>query len=342
MDRPLTAAAAAGRAPDPAVGLCTGCVHAARVESARGSVFWRCGLSATDDAFAKYPRLPVLHCSGYQMRAPGSTLPERRVSARPPTEVSENKIHEDTVAREFGFRGALVPGVTLYAWMTHPVVAALGADWLARGTFRARFAKPVYFGESVVVQADVTARTVDAVTIDTRVVNSAGVVCATATMGLAAQGAPVPDVAGYPARPLPTERPVVSREVLAARLVLGTPELALDTGTARAFLERVSESLPLYHTGPDAPAHPGLYLSEANRALTRNVIVSPWIHVESEGRHLSVLHVGERVETRARVADLLERKGHQFVELDLLLLAEGTRPVAQVRHVAIYQVRRAS
>lgn len=48
------------------VGLCADCVHARRMESDRGSVFWRCELSATDPRFPKYPRLPVLECDGYK------------------------------------------------------------------------------------------------------------------------------------------------------------------------------------------------------------------------------------------------------------------------------------
>ena len=269
----------------------------------------------------------------------GSVFPEHTVSATMPAEATENKIHEDGVARTFGFRGALVPGVTLYAWMTHPVVAALGADWLERGTFAARFTKAVYFGEPATVRARLRSDGADSAAIETSVVDAAGVVCATATMTLApCPGAPVPDIASYPGAPLPDERPRVSREVLAVTPVLGTPVLALDTDTASAFLERVRETLPLY-SGPRARAHPGLYLQEANRALSRNVVVSPWVHVESEGRHLGALFVGERLETRGRVARLFERKGHQLVELDLLLLADGTRPVAHVRHVAIYQLR---
>jgi hypothetical protein len=50
-------------APDP--GLCRSCVHARAVRSARGSVFWLCGLSERDARFAKYPRLPVYACAGY-------------------------------------------------------------------------------------------------------------------------------------------------------------------------------------------------------------------------------------------------------------------------------------
>lgn len=74
----------------------------------------------------------------------GAVLPEHRVSATMPADAVENKIHEHALARQLGFRGGLVPGVTVYAWMTHPVVAALGPAWLERGTFSARFARPVY------------------------------------------------------------------------------------------------------------------------------------------------------------------------------------------------------
>jgi hypothetical protein len=54
--------------PDP--GLCATCGEGRRVESARGSEFWLCARAARDPAFAKYPRLPVLRCPGYQPASP--------------------------------------------------------------------------------------------------------------------------------------------------------------------------------------------------------------------------------------------------------------------------------
>jgi hypothetical protein len=54
--------------PDPGrtePGLCGTCQHARRIESDRGSIFIMCELSFEDSQFAKYPRLPVLVCSGY-------------------------------------------------------------------------------------------------------------------------------------------------------------------------------------------------------------------------------------------------------------------------------------
>jgi hypothetical protein len=46
-------------------GLCKTCVFARVVESAKGSQFWLCLRSETDERFRKYPALPVLRCEGY-------------------------------------------------------------------------------------------------------------------------------------------------------------------------------------------------------------------------------------------------------------------------------------
>jgi hypothetical protein len=47
-------------------GLCGHCRHARRIDSASGSAFIQCQLSAADPRFAKWPRLPVLSCAGHE------------------------------------------------------------------------------------------------------------------------------------------------------------------------------------------------------------------------------------------------------------------------------------
>lgn len=49
------------------IGLCATCRHARRVPTPRAT-YWRCGLSAGDPRFDKYPRLPVLRCGGYERK----------------------------------------------------------------------------------------------------------------------------------------------------------------------------------------------------------------------------------------------------------------------------------
>jgi hypothetical protein len=60
--------------PDPPIGpgLCRTCSHAHRIESARGSTFWRCRLSETDARFPRYPALPVLACTGHEPMEPST------------------------------------------------------------------------------------------------------------------------------------------------------------------------------------------------------------------------------------------------------------------------------
>ena len=46
-------------------GLCKDCRHCKLIESDKGSKFLLCQLSKVDPRFAKYPRLPVMQCTGY-------------------------------------------------------------------------------------------------------------------------------------------------------------------------------------------------------------------------------------------------------------------------------------
>ena len=47
-------------------GLCARCRLVRIIRSDRGSVFYLCRRSATDPAYAQYPRLPVRVCRGYE------------------------------------------------------------------------------------------------------------------------------------------------------------------------------------------------------------------------------------------------------------------------------------
>jgi hypothetical protein len=103
-----------------------------------------------------------------------------RVTAHNTSKQSENKIHDDTVARRFGFSGGLVPGVDVFAYMTHLPVEKWGRDFLERGLIEARFVKPVYDGEI----AELTGNESGGVlSIE---VHSRGGLCATGTASLPA------------------------------------------------------------------------------------------------------------------------------------------------------------
>ncbi|MCY0987098.1 hypothetical protein OV203_08185 [Nannocystis sp. ILAH1] len=64
-------------AVSPAPGLCARCVSGRRIDSAKGSTFWRCAEHDRDPSWPKYPRLPVLRCSRFVAgEVPAGPAPE--------------------------------------------------------------------------------------------------------------------------------------------------------------------------------------------------------------------------------------------------------------------------
>ena len=271
---------------------------------------------------------------------PGQALPLYTVRANNTSTASENKIHDDSVARQYGFSGGLVPGVDVYAYMTHPVVHALGRDWLERGQMSARFLKPFYEGDEVRVNAIVTRASSDAITVDLEATNAQGELCATGTAALPAAPDPAPAVEDFPTAPLPATRPPASEEALRATPTLGTIEDTFESADkAAGYLKDIGETLDLYR-GPPAAAHPGYIIRFANSSLARNVLLGPWIHVSSEVTNFSSVAHGDTLTARGKVLDAFERKGHRFVDMDVLIVANATKPVTRIHHTAIYEVRK--
>jgi hypothetical protein len=147
-----------------------------------------------------------------------------------------------------------------------------------------------------------------------------------------------PNPASYPVAPLPDERPPASPDALRVE-ALGTLEYGFHADKIAAYLDEVRETSPVYASA--RVAHPGWLIAMANYILSHNVRLGPWIHVETSATHFSTVADGERVAVRGKVASLFEKKGHKFVDLDLLWVAEDERPVLTARHTAIYEPRRA-
>ena len=61
--------------PADRIGLCARCTQAHLVRTPR-STFWLCGRARADSRYARYPRLPVLACPGFDALPPGQTVTE--------------------------------------------------------------------------------------------------------------------------------------------------------------------------------------------------------------------------------------------------------------------------
>ncbi len=252
------------------------------------------------------------------------------VSAYNTAKESENKMHDDTVAKRFGFNGGLVPGVDVMAYMMHLPVKKWGRAFLERGLIEARFVKPVYDGENAVVSGEEN----DGVL--TIAVESRGQVCATGSASLPASAPPVAAADFTETAPVAERKPVDVTSYVAGQW-LGTAPRAWAGDAASGYLTDVRESDPIY--ARERLGHPGLLQRVMNRVLVDNAVLGPWIHVGSRMQLLAAARSGDELTARAKVTGNYEKKGHRFVELDAMIVANGTIPVAHCQHTAIYQPR---
>jgi acyl dehydratase len=247
---------------------------------------------------------------------------------------SENKMHDDTVAKQFGFAGGLVAGVEVFAYMAHLPLARWGRAFLERGCMEGRFIKPIYDGEPAIangVESD------DG--LDLRI-ESQGNVCGT---GRATLPAAIPSVSidDYKVATPPEEsqRPPIGASSYAKGSWLGIRPNTVTSEIHTQYLRDIHEEESIY--ARERIIHPGILLRCANWALMQNVRLGPWIHVGSTLQHLRPAVVGDTLTIRAKVVDNADRKGHKFVDLDALIIANDTTPIARVLHTAIYAPRQA-
>ena len=259
-----------------------------------------------------------------------SRLEAYSVQAYNTAKQSENKMHDDTVAKRFGFSGGLVPGVDVMAYMMHLPVKKWGRAFLERGLIEARFIKPVYDGETIYVTGEEDGGVL-AIAVESR-----GQLCASGTASLPGS-VPHVSIADFNATPPVKQRAPVDAASYQLGKWLGTVPRAWAGDAAAEYLADVRETDPIYRR--EGLAHPGVLQRVMNKVLVDNAILGPWIHVGSKMQLLATARAGAELAARAKVTGNYEKKGHRFVELDALVVANGRTPVAHCQHIAIYQPR---
>lgn len=108
----------------------------------------------------------------------GSTIGPIQIRPYNSAAASKGSIHDDEKAREMGYRGGFVPGVTVLGYMTRLLKEAFGPVALADFTYSGRLRRPVYEGGDVSVEGTITSRTneggVERVSVEMRVLNPDG------------------------------------------------------------------------------------------------------------------------------------------------------------------------
>ena len=86
-------------------------------------------------------------------------------------------------------------------------------------------------------------------------------------------------------------------------------------------------------------AHPVIIARTGNWALNHNVVLGPWMHVGTKLQHFAAAHIDDELSVRARVIGNYDHKGHRFVDVDVLVLANRASPIARIAHTAIWLPR---
>ena len=256
-------------------------------------------------------------------------MSQYRVTARNFAASSENKIHSDEMARKFGFRGALVPGVAVYGHLTYPLVNALGEQWLSHSVSDVRLLKPTYDGEAVAVDCEESSG-------EYRVTSHSplGELTAVLTSQLP-DALPAPeDFALLEGNYKDPTRVEIAWENVEPLRPFAPWTFELSEAENTEYTKQVNDPLPLYRQGA---VHPHLLLSLANTALTHEYIMPTWIHVGSETRHRQLLKVGDTITIRAVPLEKWQKKGHEFIRL-WVTYWRGDELTTDILHTAIFKV----
>jgi len=238
----------------------------------------------------------------------GDDTPQRwTVVARNLVEHAGNRIHTDEGAREQGFPAALVAGVTTYAYLTHPVVAAWGADWLAHGGGEVRFRGPVFATRSI----DCVPRIGANGAVDVEAVDPTEDRNPRATLAVVRDSGP-------PAAPRDGD-------------ALESRQYVLDGYYGDEYGARAGDDLALYQH--DGIVHPAVWPAIANNIFSTDLVRGSWIHTRSIVRHHGIAPRGATVDVHAVVVDRFVRHGERVVA-DVRIEHDG-RPIATLEHEAI-------
>lgn len=269
-----------------------------------------------------------------------ATVAERKLTAFLDGEDSptiSNPIHSTEVAAQYGYRGALVGGVTVYGWLTPVIVEALGERWLTDGWADVRFRRPVFPGDELTARAEL--RT-DALAV-IAMVNQEGV---SAIEGEAGVGhAPWLDDLQLPVRRLAEERPD------------DLPPLTLDSAPigkdlrpmpvpwtledAQAWATDKQRDTSARWTGPEAIAHPSWLAARMTPLIHHSYNYGPAIHTRTQVQHVAPAKVGQQFTVAGHFLKAYEEKGHHVAVVDGVILDEAGVEVARLRHTTIFRIR---
>ncbi len=252
---------------------------------------------------------------------------------------SSNQIHSDEVAQAYGFKGGLVPGVTVSSYLMHPAVLAWGRRWLERGNAHIVVGKPLYDGYQFEVElSDVTDNSYRATLTDQEETQ-----CATAYLRIVDDLPEAPTMRGDPILERDQEILPATREEMERLRDKGMFALRArwdDTNNMSTYLKD-PDAMPQAHRFDGGALANGAYLlGMTNWVLAGNAYMNPWIHLQTDSQNYGAVENGTDLVVECDIQDLFEKKGHEFVDLNVAVYAKDTaQPLMTALLRAIYKLR---
>ncbi len=232
-----------------------------------------------------------------------------RIVAQNLPEHARNAIHTDAGAQAAGFPAALVAGVTSYAYLTHPLAARWGMEWVAYGTTVVRFLRPVFAGDLLT--------------------------CALSEAGVVGWVESPDDLRVEVSASLdridsPAQRVSVGPAPLCGPLEPLT--ITLDGEFGSAYGERAGDDISLYRE--HGVVHPAVWPALANTVVQEQLAQGSWVHIRSSIRHCRAALVGAEATVAAHVLRRFTTRHGDRAVLDVQIEVDG-ETVATLEHEAL-------
>ena len=251
---------------------------------------------------------------------------------------SENRIHGDDLAKEYGFEGGLVPGVTISAYLVHPLIDLWGQDWLERGFANCRITSPLYDNENFSVESNF----LEEFKANTTLTRGNGVISANAEVNIP-QDLPIsPVLRGDTLVGKNYKAPKATREVWNSLKSDGCFAFNFSWSDEDPLIYLRSENLLPKLLQPKDGGFSNLcfLLGCSNWILAGNAYMNPWVHLQTISQNYKAVPLGTSLIAEMEINNIYEKKGHEFIDVFVNLFDEKDEScVMSINLIAIYKLR---
>lgn len=248
-----------------------------------------------------------------------------------------NPIHSTEVAAKYGYRGALVGGVTVYGWLTPVILEALGERWLSDGWADVRFRRPVFPGDQLTARAEL--RTDSLASVSMLNAEGAAAIEAEAAVGTAPWLGTLQLPVRRAAEDAPVSLPPLTLKTAPIGEDLRPMPVSWSLEDARAWAVDKQRDGSERWTGPDALVHPSWIAARMTPLIHHSYDYGPAIHTRTRVQHLAPARAGQAFTVAGHFVNALEENGHHVAVVDGVILDEAGAEVAKLRHTTIFRIR---